>query len=268
VKASVESDSSDDEMSEEELAETYKLMFNKWKELCIVCEKQKKNINTLAQENIKLKQGSMCKEHEDLIQSLCLEKKKLQDENISLQEEVSLLESKLDSLKKSLRLLNNGTDALDSLLEESNAGRSKKGIGFEYNETNKEGQKPITKFVTPEAKSEFVQNKVYQESIKKSEHVVQHVASSVKGTRHATWVCHHCGRYGHLKPYCYKLYGFPKDALKGQIPKARAHNKKVWRVKKNESAQIAHTSLRVSSKEDWYFEWVLKAYDRDKKLSY
>ena len=211
VKASVESDSSDDEMLEEELAETYKLMFNKWKELCIVCEKQKKNINTLAQENIKLKQGSMCKEHEDLIQSLCLEKKKLQDENISLLEEVSLLESKLDSLKKSLRLLNNGTDALDNLLEESSAGRSKKGIGFEYNETNKEGQRPITKFVTPEAKSEFVQNKVYQELSKKSEHVVQHVASSVKGTRHATWVCHHCGRYGHLKPYCYRLYGFPTD---------------------------------------------------------
>src|ERR1044072_680483 len=87
-----------------------------------------------------------------------------------------------------------------------------------------------------------------------SEHVVQHVTSLVRGVKQTTWVCHHCGRYGHLKPYCYKLYGFPKDALKAQIPKAKAHNKKVWRVKKNESAQISHTSLRVSSKEDWYFD--------------
>ena len=108
--------------------------------------------------------------------------------------------------------------------------------------------------MTSEAKSEFVQNKVYQESTKKLEHVVQYVAASVRGVKQTTWVCHHCGRYGHLKPYCYKLYGFPKDALKAPIPKARAHNKKVWRLKKNESAQIAHTSLRVSSKEDWYFD--------------
>ena len=50
------------------------------------------------------------------------------------------------------------------------------------------------------------------------------------------------------------MYGFPKDDLKTQIPKAKVYNKKVWRVKKNESAQIAHTSLRVSSKEDWYFD--------------
>src|ERR1044072_2589334 len=86
------------------------------------------------------------------------------------------------------------------------------------------------------------------------EHVVQHVTSSVKGVKQTTWVCHDCGRYGHLRPYCYKLNGFPKDALKVQIPKARTHNKKVWRVKKDESAQIAHTSLRVSSKEDCYFD--------------
>ena len=39
VKNGVEGDSSDEEMSEEELAETYKLMYIKWKELCVICEK-------------------------------------------------------------------------------------------------------------------------------------------------------------------------------------------------------------------------------------
>src|ERR1044072_9939488 len=51
VSCSAEDESSDEEMTDEELAETYKLMYTKWKELCIVCEKQKKVINTLTQEN-------------------------------------------------------------------------------------------------------------------------------------------------------------------------------------------------------------------------
>ena len=114
VKNDVEGDSSDEEMTDEELAETYKLMYNKWKELCVVCEKQKKIINTLTQENTNLKSMSSCQENEDVIHTLLQEKKKLQDVNTELQEEASLLESKLERLNKYLRLLNNGTNALDN----------------------------------------------------------------------------------------------------------------------------------------------------------
>src|ERR1044072_1625594 len=81
VRNTVECDSSDEEMTDEELAETYKLMYTKWKELCIVCEKQKKIFNTLTQENINLKSMSTCQEHEDVIQALLQEKKKRQVEN-------------------------------------------------------------------------------------------------------------------------------------------------------------------------------------------
>ena len=46
VKNNVECDSSDEEMTDKELTETYKLMYTKWKERCVVCEKQKcKNKN-------------------------------------------------------------------------------------------------------------------------------------------------------------------------------------------------------------------------------
>src|ERR1044072_3401279 len=115
---------------------------------------------------------STCQEYEEMIQSLLEEKKKLQLENIELQEEVSLLESKLEGLNKSLRLLNNGTDALDDLLEASKKSRSKKGIDFDYNSINEEGQKPKSKFVTPEEKSEFVQINDFQKNTKMSQHVV------------------------------------------------------------------------------------------------
>jgi hypothetical protein len=50
------------------------------------------------------------------------------------------------------------------------------------------------------------------------------------------------------------LHGYPKAESKATIPKAKQSNQKVWRIKKTESALIAHTSLRVSSKEDWYFD--------------
>src|ERR1044072_7361019 len=123
---------------------------------------------------------STCQEDEEMIQSLLEEKKKLQLENTELQEEVSLLESKLEGLNKSLRLLNNGTNALDDLLEASKKSRRKKGIDFDYNSINEEGQKPKSKFVTPEEKLEFVQVNDFQKNTKMSQHVVQHVASSVR----------------------------------------------------------------------------------------
>src|ERR1044072_3569550 len=214
AKNCVGAGSSDEEMSEEKLAETYKLMYTKWKELCVICDKQKKIINTLTQENVHLKNMSTCQEHEEMIQSLLEEKKKLQLENTELQEEVSLLESKLEGLNKFLRLLNNGTDALDNLLEASKKGRSKKGNDFDYNPINEEGQKPKSKVVTPEEKSEFVQINDFQKNIKMSQHVVQHVSPSVRSSKQSTWVCHYCGRFGHLRPYCYRLYGYPKVTSK------------------------------------------------------
>src|ERR1044072_7941120 len=51
-----------------------------------------------------------------------------------------------------------------------------------------------------------------------------------------------------------KLHGYPRISPKTQVPKPKAHNKEEWKIKKETSALIAHTSLRVSSKEDWYFD--------------
>src|ERR1044072_7803549 len=169
VKVTEEIDSSNEEMNDEELADTYKLMFTNWKEMCVTCEKQKKIILDLTKENSDLKSMSMCQDHDRLIQILMVEKKKLESENGELQEEISLLEVKLESLNKSLRLLNSGIDALDDLLEASKQGKSKKGIGFDYSAANEEDHNTKKKFVVSQCKSEFVQHTNYQKFPKKSQ---------------------------------------------------------------------------------------------------
>src|ERR1044072_4659695 len=230
------SESDEEEMSDEELAETYKLLFIKWKELCSICEKQKKIIQTLTSENTRMKGMANCHEHEEVIQTLHKEKLKLQARVDELLEEVSLFKSKLEGLNKSFRLLNNGTETLDHILEENKKIRSRKGIGFDYETMNEESQKPKQEFVISEEK-EFAQDTQYQTIVKK-----------------AIWICHYCGRYGHLKPYCYRLHGYPGATSNAHIRKVRKSTKKAWRIKGIESAQISHTSLKVSSKEDWYFD--------------
>lgn len=69
-----------------------------------------------------------------------------------------------------------------------------------------------------------------------------------------TWVCHHCGRHGHIRPYSLKLDGnkvnrkqlFPKWNVK-----PNPYPQQLWRVKPKFSGHIFCTSLRVSSREDW-----------------
>ena len=78
------------------------------------------------------------------------EKEKQQSENVELQEEVSLLETKLESMNKSFRMLNNGSNMLDEILKRGIKGRSMKGIGFNYQDTNQEGKKTKMEFVSSE----------------------------------------------------------------------------------------------------------------------
>lgn len=79
-------DSSDDEMTDEELADTYKLMFTNWKEMCVTCEKQKKIILDLSTENSRLKNAATCLDHDKEIQALQIQKKKLEAVNGDLLE--------------------------------------------------------------------------------------------------------------------------------------------------------------------------------------
>src|ERR1044072_1164125 len=115
---------------------------------------------------------------------------------MELQEEVSLLETKLESMNKSLLMLNNGSNALYEIQKEGKKGRNMKGIGFDYKSTNQEGHYTRKSFVASESQRELKKQIDYQVSDKKLQHPVQHVHTQVRSLKNVTWKCHYCGRYG------------------------------------------------------------------------
>jgi len=104
-----------------------------WEEACNLVEKQKKTIN-----------------------GFCLENEKLMLIITGLQEENTLLNSKFENMTKSVRMLNNGSNVLDEILQVGKTFRNMKGICFDYGTVNKEIKIPTKKFVPREKKTEFV----------------------------------------------------------------------------------------------------------------
>ena len=81
-----------------------------------------------------------------------------------------------------------------------------------------------------------------------------------KKTTHP-WICHHCKRKGHIRPFCYKLYGYPKQS-KHKSSGSEIRNDKIgWIPKSNNVGLMGHTSQKSSSHEVWYF-----LYNLSKKL--
>ncbi|MCH79805.1 gag-protease polyprotein [Trifolium medium] len=111
------------------------------------------------------------------------------------------------------------------------------------------------------------------------QHPQQHPAPRY-GRRFRSWVCHHCGRKGHIRPFCYKLYGYPERKLQSKPMSAVTSTHKEWkpkaeRVKEREDKAsesgdtnkrdvkdvedqeiglIARTPLNNFFKEEWYFD--------------
>lgn len=105
---------SNEDISYEELAEAYKLLYIKWKEACIYGQQKKK---------------------------LVLD---LQTEKNKLTKEVALLNSKLEGMTKSIRMMSKSTDVLDEILVAGKSVGDMKGIGFNYGILNK-GSKKMSK---------------------------------------------------------------------------------------------------------------------------
>src|ERR1043165_2581376 len=96
-----DNDYSDEEVTFEELADTYKKLCIRSAEVCQQNEKQKKLIVKLEAENVKLEA-----------------EKKADIATIShLNSEVIMLNSKLDQMTKSVKMLTTGTDKLEEILQ-------------------------------------------------------------------------------------------------------------------------------------------------------
>ncbi|KAI5390825.1 hypothetical protein KIW84_075927 [Lathyrus oleraceus] len=110
-----------------------------------------------------------------------------------LKTEVMFLNSKLEEMTRYVRMLNNGSDSLDKILQTRQITGDKSGIG--YNESKPESSYTGCK---PQAKPKY--------SHSKSKPVMsQHQRRRQQKGKHQRWRCHYCGKFGHLKPFCYKL---------------------------------------------------------------
>lgn len=88
------SEYNDEDISDKGLSETYKLLYIKWEDAYMVGEKQKKTIMAPLQE-----------------------KEKLVSTITGLEEEVILINSKLENMPKYVCMLNNGSNTLYEILE-------------------------------------------------------------------------------------------------------------------------------------------------------
>ncbi|MCH83415.1 gag-protease polyprotein, partial [Trifolium medium] len=210
------------------------------------------------------------------ISNLLEEKEKLASTITDLKEEITLLNSKLANMIKYVKMLNRGSDMLDEILEVGKRSGDMKGIWFDNN-IIKEIKSVPKKTVPPKKKSQeqmFDQMSQhpaqlkYQKSDNMSQHLVRHRYSQHRGYKNSAKRCHHCGKYGHIKSECFKLYGYPtqkvnsprnnkKKNLTKKMVKTKAtykdtQTKKVWKPKAT-TCMSAQTSFR-GSKAKWYFD--------------
>ena len=153
----------------------------------------------------------------------------LLDENERLMGVISSLKVKLkevqnvyDQTIKYVKMLNSGTDSLDSILNSGQNGSSKYGIGFD---TSTRGVKitPEVKFVTASVKETTVP------SCKK--------LSIDTGAKFSRWVCYYYGRRGHTCSFCYQLL---RDRRHWQKPKLINQQNQCRLTKKNNNVRGTH----------------------------
>ncbi|GAU45662.1 hypothetical protein TSUD_293710 [Trifolium subterraneum] len=240
-----DTESCDEEVSYDELAETYRDLCLVSVEKCKELEKQKKLNSQLQGEKI-----SLLSKIDDL-------QKKVNNLTSNLDaanEEIDKLEVDIERLRKYSEMLNKtGADKLDEILEKN--VRRPKFIGISYENVNKH------RSYNPELM--YTQPKESPMSRKMLHHSKQHYGAKYKTKSHS-WVCHYCGRKGHIRPLCYKLYGYPNRKPRQFVsPKEwKPKNEDVSSIPKIDetlnkdqvAGLIAHTSFRASSREDWYFD--------------
>ncbi|KAK2376831.1 gag-protease polyprotein [Trifolium repens] len=229
-----DNDSCDEDLTYKELASAYKELCIRSEKICRTNVEQEIVINQLKSEK------STAEEQNAIIDQLKMEKQKLQAKVTNLEDEVKQVTSNLEIMTKSVRMLSTGTKKLNEILSIRNHANDPTGVGCEviYNNETLESN-----FVPAQNRSD----------LKMLPHPAPH-QKPVNKRRSTSLKCHYCGKYGHIKSFCYKLYGYPKKKPQPRAYHRMARTKKELKPKAKVAAHIAHTSFRTSSKEDWYFD--------------
>jgi hypothetical protein len=119
-------DSDCEELTFEELVESYKELCLRREEVCKLREDQKKTIAQLQAEKV---------EHLSIISDL--------------KKEVVLLNSRIENMTKSVRMLNNYSDVLDKILQTGKNAGNVQGLGYDYQGGMNKGKGHVMNFVPP-----------------------------------------------------------------------------------------------------------------------
>lgn len=171
----------DDELSDDAITDAYNVLHTKWVEESQVLDKQSA-----------------------LILSLTEDKTRLLETIIDLKREISRLNGELDQMTKSVRMLNSGTDSLDNILTVGQPANNMKGLGYTHGDSTSQTT------IVPQKSADQMPRKICQTSSgdkfqnQHQRHLHGPTRSLVNRPR---WVCHHCGRMSHIRPFCYRLYG-------------------------------------------------------------
>jgi hypothetical protein len=244
VEVIYEEHSDDDENDTyEELLGLYNDLLVHYKEVCRILEKQKKTINKLQTEK-DFQLGQVLKAEKELTQA----------------------NAEMEELRKRVGQLNSGTNLLEEILEGVPTTRLK-SVGYNYTALNQHQQNKETKFLpADEVINPYTGERMLQPPIphpktypnvkigQGSRTFANHHRTPGHHGRSCKWVCHHCGKKGHIRPFCYKLYGYPRHWQQPKTSPRDGAGKKEWIPKCENKGLIAHTSLRASSREDWYFD--------------
>ena len=230
-----DTESCDEELAYDELAASYKGFYVRSVEICKMLEEQKKINSQLLDE----RSNHLVKTSE-------------------LNDEVTLLNSQLEHVKKQVKMMTTGTEVLDEILEGQVKGKPN-GIGFDYNPLNQKQQNRNFAYAPEEhgmirkQKQDKDINYVVATGINTastSKTMLQH-----SGEQHSSqdkkvtcpWILHHCKRKGHIRPFCFKLYGYPQFHVQPKVSGKIAQAMKEWRPKTPNVSSFVTSSVSISA---------------------
>ena len=211
----------DEELSNDAMNEAYNTLHTKWVEESQILDKQSALILTLTED-----------------------KARLLETIVDLKKEVGHLNGELEHMTETVRMLNSGTDSLDKILTSGKPAKNMKGLGYTHGASSSQ-----TTFVPQKQTSQMSRNLPQPSGNNKSHDISRYhqFGPNRSPVNRPRWVCHYCGRKGHIRPFCYRLYGrnvrqhrsIHRNVSSHQQPATRLE----WRVKIRPIMPILPTHL-------------------------
>jgi len=235
-----DTESCDEELTYDDLAASYKELYFRSAEICKFLGEQKK-INS----------------------QLLTERSNHLAKILELNNEVILLNSQLDQIKKQTKIMLNDTTIPEEVTEDHIVTKAK-GIKFDYKPLNLRQRIKHVRYASED--HGMLKIEEHDQKSKLIGSVGTNVGSvnkillkysqghqnGKKTTR--PWTCHYCKRKGHIRPFRYKLYGYPEHHGHKSHESAMRTTKKEWIPKVNNVGLMGHTSKKSLSNEVWYFD--------------